>query len=375
MDASAKVDEASYWAAIAACAEIGPAAILRLRAHFGDLAAAWTAPDRDLAEAGLSLDQARSLARARTTRDPLAEMNRLQELDARMITFDDDDFPPLLREIPMPPALLYVRGELSKKTLRSGVGIVGTRNLTAYGRQMAERLAGDLARAGITIVSGMAAGIDTVAHQAALEAGGKTVAVMGTGIDGLYPPENGRLAEEIAANGALVTEYPPGTGPKREHFPQRNRIISGLSLGTVVVEAPEKSGALITAGFAGDQGREIMAVPGEVFSKASTGCHALIRDGATLVTSAEDVLEAIQALGEGTQLALPVEAPPLPEGDEGEIVKLLSHKPLQTDEIVRASGMAAARVATLLTMLELKGMVRDMGGGRWVVGKLFRQKM
>ncbi len=347
--------------------------MLRLKVHFGDLEAAWSAPLSDLAEAGLSADQAGSLARARTSRDPIAEMNRLGELDTRVITFDDDDFPPLLREIPMAPALLYVRGELTEKVLARAVAIVGTRSLTAYGRQMAERIAGDLARVGITIVSGMAEGIDTVAHEAALEAGGKTVAVMGTGIDRLYPPGNGRLSSAIQASGALLTEYPPGTGPKREHFPQRNRIISGLSLGTLVVEAPEKSGALITAGFAGDQGRGVMAVPGEVFSKASAGCHALIRDGATLVTSAGDVLETIQALGEGMQLPLPVEAPPLPEGDEGEIVKLLSHKPLQTDEIVRGSGLTAARVGTVLTMLELKGMVRDMGGGRWVVGKLFRQ--
>ena len=197
---------------------------------------------------------------------------------------------------------------------------------------------------------------------------------MGTGIDRLYPPGNGRLSLAIQASGALLTEYPPGTGPKREHFPQRNRIISGLSLGTLVVEAPEKSGALITAGFAGDQGRGVMAVPGEVFSKASAGCHALIRDGATLVTSAGDVLETIQALGEGMQLPLPVEAPPLPEGDEGEIVKLLSHKPLQTDEIVRGSGLTAARVGTVLTMLELKGMVRGhgrgaLGGGEVVFGR------
>lgn len=366
------VDEASYWAAIAASGEIGPAAILRLSDFFGDLVTAWSASERDLAEAGLRPEQAASLADARRSRDPSAEMNELRDAGTRVITFDDEDFPALLREIPMPPALLYVRGDLSEMVLARMVGIVGTRGVTPYGRQIAERLAGDLARVGVTVVSGMAAGIDTIAHRAALEAGGKTVAVMGTGVDRVYPAANRGLAKDIEAGGALVTEFPPGTGPKREHFPQRNRIISGLSLGTVVVEAPERSGAIITAGYAGEQGREIMAVPGEVFSKASAGCHALIRDGATLVTSAEDVLEAIQALGEAMQLPLPVTPPPLPPGDEGEVVKLLSHKALQTDEIVRATELTAARVATLLTMLELKGIVRDMGGGQWVVGKLFR---
>jgi DNA processing protein len=369
---SEKLDGASYWAAIAASAQIGPAAILRLSEHIGDLETAWSASERDLVHAGLRPGQAASLARERRERDPRVEMSELHETGTRVITFDDEDFPALLREIPMPPALIYVRGELSEAVLARTVGIVGTRRLTAYGQQMTERLATDLARVGVTVVSGMAAGVDTVAHRAALEAGGKTVAVMGTGIDRIYPRENRGLAKEIEADGAVLTEFPPGTGPKREHFPQRNRIISGLSLGTVVVEAPERSGALITAGFAGDQGRQIMAVPGEVFSKASAGCHALIRDGATLVRSAEDVLEAIQALGEGLQLPLTLPPPPLPEGEEGEVLKLLSHKPLQTDELVRATGLAAGRLAMVLTMLELKGMVRDMGGGNWVVGKLFR---
>jgi len=361
-------DSDKYWAAFAVLPDIGPSTILRLFDTFEDMSNAWRASRADLLGAGLASEQAEIVLRERARVDPDAEMDRVLAAGATIVTFGSGAYPPLLREIPSPPALLYVKGELIEKDKSAAVGIVGTRRVTPYGRQITERLAGDLAALGVTIVSGLALGIDAVAHESALDAGGRTVAVLGTGIDRVYPERHIRLAERISESGALVTEFPPGTGPAGENFPRRNRIISGLSLGTVVTEAPLKSGALITASFALDQGREVMAVPGDVFSFGSAGCNALLREGATLVRGADDVLEALN-FAAAVQLPLDFEPVPAPEGDESRIAVLLSAKPLHLDDVARTTGLSAGDVAALLTVMELKGLARDVGGGNYVQGR------
>jgi DNA processing protein len=251
-----------------------------------------------------------------------------------------------------------VRGQITASD-EAAVAIVGTRRATAYGRQAAERVAADLAAAGVTVISGLARGIDAVAHRAALEAGGRTVAVLGSGPDVIYPAEHRRLADEIIAHGAIVSELAPGSKPDAQNFPARNRIISGLSLGVVVVEAPTRSGALITASFAGDQGREVFVIPGSVMSPASEGANALLRDGARLVRNGIDVLEDL-SLGVRENVDVVQRQMPLDAG-ELRILPAVKDEARHIDEIAEEAGLAAAAAAALLLTLELKGLVRNHG--------------
>jgi DNA processing protein len=261
----------------------------------------------------------------------------------------------LLREIPSPPAVLYARGSIVDQDLKRSIAVVGTRRISPYGRQITRLLAADLAAAGLTIVSGLALGVDGVAHRAALDAGGRTIAVLGTGIDIDYPRQHRGLTEDILESGAIVTEFPPGTEPLGDNFPKRNRIISGLSMATLVTEAPSKSGALITASFANHQGRDVLAVPGDVFSVLSSGCNALIRDGAAMVRNSEDVLEAINFAARVIQLPFEIEPPPPMRDDERQVAEALSIKPIHRDEITRTCRLPAHTVAALLTIMEMKG--------------------
>jgi len=298
-----------YWMGFHRVPFIGPTRIARLIDHFGDLERAWLASTTELR---VVLD-ARSVASLQDTRKTLsldAEMERIEKLGITVIGRDDPDYPRRLAHIPAPPPVLYLKGELIPEDAVA-VAIVGTRRLTSYGREMATRLAGDLAEAGVTIVSGLARGIDGLAHHAAIKAGGRTVAVLGCGPNIIYPPEHRNLAGQIVEHGALLSDYPPDRKPDAPNFPARNRIISGLSLGVIVVEAPERSGALITCDFAADQGRDVFVVPGSVLSAASAGCHRLLRDGARPVTCADDVLEDLN-LGRrkaqvATQQSLPMD--------------------------------------------------------------------
>lgn len=331
---------------------------------------AWQASEAELKAAGLAADLARTVVGARANVEPDRELDKVSAAGAHIITVASEAYPPLLREIPSPPALLYVRGNLTAQDVTRAVAVVGTREISAYGRQVTERLAADLAALGITIVSGLARGIDAVAHKAALGAGGRTVAVMGTGIDLVYPREHRRLAAEIEGSGALITEFPPGTEPAPERFPQRNRIISGLSLGTILTEAPARSGALITASFANHQGREVMAVPGDVLSVLSAGCNDLIRDGASLVRNADDVLETINFAAGAVQLPFELETAPLPQGDEQLIARSLSSRPMHLDEIARETKMSAQKVSAMLTIMEMKGIAKDVGGGNYVLARI-----
>lgn len=353
----------AYYLAFTRVKGIGSARVRKLEARFVSLREAWHADGIDLTAAGLDERSVYAILSARKSIDPDAEIVRLSKAGAAALTWHDPAYPRLLREVADPPPVLFLKGELADADC-CAVAIVGTRGATVYGRQVAERLAGELAQARITVVSGLARGIDAVAHQAALDAGGRTLAVLGCGADVIYPPEHRKLAAAISERGALLSDYPLGTGPEKNNFPPRNRIISGLSLGVVVVEADEKSGALITALFATDQGREVFAVPGNVFSAGSRGANRLIQQGAKMVLQTSDILEELN-LG----MVLPnTEAQlPLPMDDaESRIYKRLSFEPVAADELVRGLDMPAEIVSAKLSLMELKGYVRQAGGASYV---------
>jgi DNA processing protein len=269
-------------------------------------------------------------------------------------TLEDPAYPAALRTIDDRPPVVFVRGALDTSP---AVAVIGSRRATAYGLAAAARLAADLASAGVTIVSGLARGIDGAAHQAALDAGGRTIAVLGCGGDVIYPPEHGALAGAVAAAGALVTEFAPGTPPMRGHFPRRNRIISGLSRGVVVVEGTEDSGALVTVDYALGQGREVFAVPGSIFSRRSRAPHVLLREGAHVVERAEDVLHVLK-------LPLASGAPAADRGaaEAAWLLALLDEGPRSSDELVAACGRPAGEVAAALSMLEIRGLIRTLPG-------------
>lgn len=332
---------------------------------FGCAEAVLAASDADLAAvAGITPVHTQRLREARATLDGDALLKRCADLGVTPVPYTSPGYPPLLRETEGAPPLLFVQGEITRRDELS-VAIVGTRKCSPYGLQMARRLAEDLVRRGFTIVSGLALGVDAEAHDGALGAGGRTIAVMANGPDVTYPREHTRLRERIADSGAVVTEFPLGTQPMRERFPARNRIISGLSLGVVVVEAPVKSGALITARLAAEQGREVFAVPGDVTRAESRGCHALLKDGARLVEFAEDVVEGLGILLKAVPERQHVPTDDLPS-DELAILNALSHQPRHVDDVVAQSGASAAKVSAALMMLEMKGFVRRLPGSTFV---------
>jgi DNA processing protein len=282
------------------------------------------------------------------------------------VTWQDDDYPSLLKEIYAPPPVLYVKGALSPDD-EWAVGLVGTRRATSYGKQVARMLAADLARGSVTVVSGLARGIDGIAHQAALDAGGRTIAVTACGLDQVYPPEHRKLAQAIVERGALVSDYPLGTRPEARNFPPRNRIISGLSLGVVVVEAGRRSGALITSEFALEQGREVFAVPGNIVSRSSVGCNRLIRDGARMVLGVQDILEELNLTMIEHQAVARTFLPADPT--EAQLLSLVSDDPTHVDDICRQSKLPIHEVSSTLAMMELKGMVRQVGGMQYTLAR------
>lgn len=338
---------------------IGPARFHKLLDRFGEPERAWRASEQELLALGVDgktlpalLERRRSLALDR-------EMERLERLEITALTRDDPVYPPHLKEIYNSPPILYVKGQITRDD-DQGIGVVGTRSASIYGKELARRIVPELVQAGLTVVSGMARGIDTVAHHAALDAGGRTVAVLGSGIDVIYPAENRALYARIARQGAVVTEYPLGTKPDAFNFPARNRIISGLSLGTVVVEAQNGSGALITADYALEQNREVFAFPGRATDKGSSGCNRLIREGrAKLVTSTEDILAELDLTVAVQQLEIKAVLPA--NDDEGSLLALLSHEPVHIDDLARQSTLPTPAVASTLMMLELKGAIRQVG--------------
>jgi DNA processing protein len=295
----------------------------------------------------------------------------------RQIALGDTAYPANLREVQAPPERLYVRGALVGDDVLA-IAIVGSRAATPYGLAVAERLGADLAARGITVVSGLARGIDSAAHRGALRVGGRTIAVLGSGVDVIYPAENRPLAGEIEVRGALVSQFEPGTRPLAGYFPARNRVIAGLSLGVVVVEAASRSGSLITAGLAGDMGREVMAVPGPLTSPQSAGAHRLIQDGAALIQGWEDVVSQLPLRWRDRVHALPSsrearrEHEPEDNTESGLLLRIIGEEPVGIDGIIERSGMAAGRVSALLVTLEVEGRIRQLDGKRFVQVSLAR---
>jgi DNA processing protein len=357
-----------YYLAFTRVRGVGPARTKLLQTYFKSLGAAWHASLGELVASGLDAKTASSIQSARQTISPDDELASIEKLNIRAITWDDDEYPPLLREVSEAPPVLFVRGQLTNAD-NLALAIVGTRNATTYGREVTEFLVANLVKQGITIVSGLARGIDGVAHQTALANGGRTVAVLGSGVDVIYPPEHRKLAAQIIEQGAIISDYAPGTEPEAMNFPPRNRIISGMSLGVIVVEADEKSGSLITTQFALEQGRDVFSVPGNIFNRTSAGTNNLLKNGAKVVTSVEDILEelnlALVAAHQDAQQLLPI-----PENDiEQKILDALSFDPTPTDELVRTLALPTAQITTALTMMELKGMVRQAGGNSYALAR------
>lgn len=355
--------ERGYLVALSQVTHIGPVRLGRLREQFGTLDLAWRADERELARV-LDERTCRAVVDARSRIDPEALLTRLAATGAEIVTVLDDAYPRILREIPGPPPVLYYRGILPLLN-EPTVSVVGTRRATAYGREVTNRVVSELAAAGVTIVSGLAKGIDGFAHRAAIDAGGRTIAVMASGVDVIYPPEHRQLADRIVESGALVSDYPPGTKPDAPNFPARNRIISGLSLATIVVEAPARSGALITVGFAADQGRDVYAVPGSILSNASDGTNKLLRQGATPLTSALDILDDLRLTPAAPTDDLTQTAFPMTD-EERALYALVTAEPQHIDELAYSAGLSISQASGLITMLELKGLVANAGAQHFV---------
>lgn len=325
------------------------------------------APRKDLLQVeGLSDRLITAIKRHTLPESVKKELEKVQQKGIKILTLTDADYPALLLEIPDPPPCLYVYGRIS--ATQKNISIVGSRNATQYGLDTTQRLARDLSSFGITIVSGMARGIDTAAHEGALMAHGKTIAVLGSGLERIYPRENETLFHRIAETGAVISEFPLNAEPEAHHFPMRNRIISGLSLGTVIVEATLRSGSLITARLAAEQNREVFAVPGSINSFKSTGTHTLIKQGAKLVEQAGDIIDEIShwmdhSVSEGSNTLDVSTAPEPPLSPlETSVLHALEHYPLHIDDLIRKLGMAPSDLSSTLLCLELKGVVQQDPG-------------
>lgn len=345
---------------------IGPVRVRELMQVLGSAAAIVEAHPAEMSRAkGVGQKLAEKLRTRLRELDVDAEIRRAEKLGARLVTCADEDYPEPLRAMHDPPLALYVKGTLLPQD-KHAIAMVGSRRCTHYGTQTADRLAFQLAKQGYTVVSGLARGIDAAAHQGALKGGGRTLAVLGSGIDQVYPPEHDRLAEKIVEQGALISEFPIGFQPTRQSFPQRNRIVAGLCGGTLVVEAARRSGAMMTVDFASEFGRLIFAVPGRIDNPSAGGCNSLIKNGAKLVEDVDDILEEFEYL-----------IPPKPEGredpehvkpkvqlteDEQKILEVLGRSEVGQDEIIRMTGLTASKVATALLMLEMKRQIKSLPG-------------
>lgn len=361
------VTDLQYWIGFNRVNGIGPATLQRLLDFFGDLPTAWQAGTFELARAGLDKRALENLLRVRQEINLAAETERALKACDLILTWDDPAYPRRLKEIPQPPPLLYIKGTLAPED-EWALAIVGTRSASAYGKEVTRTLATDLAKNRMTIVSGLARGIDAAAHVAALDAGGRTLAVLGNGIDQIYPPEHTKLSHMILERGALISDYPIGTKPAAVNFPPRNRIISGLSLGVLLVEGDAMSGAMITCEFALEQDREVFAVPGNIFRRESRGPNKLIRESrAKLITQVEDILEELNL----TMIAEKQAARAIVPANETEAVllKYLSADPAHVDDLRQQSGLPIAQVTSTLALMELKGLVHQTGGMNYVLAR------
>ena len=352
-----------YWIGINHVKGIGAVRFRTLLDYFGDAQTAWNASTNDLVQAGLPAKIATELGTVRAAINLDQIEAHLESSKIQVVTWEDDFYPRHLLTIDQPPPVLYLRGSILPED-EWAVAIVGTRRISAYGRQVTEEISAFLAANGITVVSGLARGVDALSHSTALRHKGRTIAVLGSGVDRIYPPENAKLAETIIQNGALISDYPPGTSPLGINFPPRNRIISGLSLATIIIEAGKTSGALITAQFAVEQGRDVLAVPGNIHAPQSQGTNYLIQQGAHPILQPKDILDVLDlnmiTEHQAAQMTLPKD--PV----EARLVGILSAQPIHVDEIRAQADLPIETITAALTMMELKGIVRQVGGMQYI---------
>jgi len=362
-----KKNSLKYWLAWNKISDIGPKRFYKLLEYFGSADIAWQAKSGEIFRIlNLNPKISSRISEEKNNINPEQELDLIYKHKVNVLTLEDALYPENLKTIHYPPPVLYFKGTI-KESDKNSISIVGSRKATYYGKMVAEKLSKDLSLAGLTIISGMARGIDTAAHKGVLSVNGRTIAVLGCGIDHIYPPENRRLAQEIEASGAVISEFSLSTLPERQNFPRRNRIISGLSLGTVVVEAAEKSGALITADFALDQGREVFAIPGNINSPLSNGSHNLIKQGAKLVNNYQDILEEIHTVLPKITTVKEIAIKDASLGEkEKKIYRLITKEPIQIDEIIETSKLSAGKVSEILLNLELKDLIKEIEGKRFI---------
>lgn len=352
--------EREYLVTLYSFIPFGPARIKLLVSYFGSAKKAWSASSRELLKIGLKEKLVNSFMAFRHGFDEKGYFGSLRDKSTGFVTINDSDYPENLFGIDDAPPVLYIKGEIKPRDINA-IAIVGSRKMTSYGREVTERFAGEIAGLGITVVSGLARGVDTVAHESALAAGGRTLAVLACGLDKIYPPENTTLAHRIVQKGALISEYPLGEPALRTNFASRNRLISGLSKAVVVVEGQEKSGTLLTASHAAGQGRTVFAVPGQITSPLSAAPHFLIQNGAKMVSSVKDILAELNL-----QLMVDrdkVETVLPGSQEEKTLLEILTNEPFHLDELARIAKIPVSEISARLTIMELKGMVRNMGGG------------
>ncbi|MGF1480853.1 MAG: DNA-processing protein DprA [Cyanophyceae cyanobacterium] len=361
------VEERAYWLAWSQITGVGSVLLKRIQQHFGTLAEAWVAPPKELgAVEGVGDRLVNVIIQERQRLEPA----QLLQEHRHCWTPADPDYPRLLLEIPSPPPVLYYQGQIQpaeNQGITPQVAIVGTRTPTEHGRRWTRKISTALAQHGITVISGMAAGIDAHAHRGCLAAGGRTIAVLGTGVDVVYPHQHHQLHQQIQQQGLILSEYPPGTQPDRGHFPARNRIIAGLSRAVLVLEAPQKSGALITARYANDFGRDVYTLPNSPDVQQAQGCLGLLHQGAEVIIEIEELLEKLGAIPALVPLDNQPAPDPLPhlEPELAQVLQAIAPDPTPYDMIVQQSGLAAANVASALLQLELLGLVFQLPGMRY----------
>ncbi len=360
------MDAKAYWVGFNLVKGIGAVRLRQIIDFFGTLEIAWNSPQEGFLAAGLPSKVVENFQQVRRQVDLDLIMANIEKKRVKVMTWEDSEYPRRLKEINQAPPVLFINGSINVED-DWAVAVVGTRRVTPYGRQVTAEISRFLAQNGVTVVSGLARGVDAIAHQTAIQAGGRTIAVLGNGVDVVYPPEHRKLASDIALQGALVSDYPLGTPPDGVNFPPRNRIISGLSLATVVVEAGEKSGALITAEFAVEQGRDVFAVPGSILTPQSEGTNRLIEQGARPLLKMAEILDALK-LEQIPEKQLTRKLNPA-SAVEKNLLNCLSQDPMHVDELCGLSGLPISQVSATLTMMELKGIVTQVGGMNYVAAR------
>ncbi|MCX6807824.1 MAG: DNA-processing protein DprA [Patescibacteria group bacterium] len=359
------MEEEKFLNALWRCKGMTNKRLRKIRNYFVDFEAAWKASASELIEAGIKDEAALEIVESRQNIDPSKEWDRLNKLGIRLITKQDACYPKLLNQILSAPEILYIKGEIKSED-ELALTVVGSRNMTKYGKQAIEKIVGPLVTTGMTIISGLALGTDSAAHKMALNVNGRTIAVLANGLERIYPSTNERLAKEILDNnGAIISEYPLDAEPFRQRFPARNRIVAGLGQGTLIIEAAEESGSLITARMTADYGRPVFAIPGSIFSNYSKGTNNLIKNNlAKAVTTAEDILSVLKVNTKNVQASFsqPILEHPL----EIKIYDLLSDNPVTIDELFEKTKFKSSEIASALTLMEMRGQVKSIGGGMWI---------